>query len=275
MMSLSVPATYAAAQSTLIDTTKIGDNPKAGHYIRLRGFNMYYETYGSGLPLLMIHGNGGSISNFMYQVPFFAKTFRVIVVDSRAQGKSIDKGDSLSYEMMADDMNALLDSLKLYQCLVIGWNDGAISGLLLAMHHPDKVRKLAVTGARLSPDTSALDAATVKWALDYNSSFDRLEQTDATKNRYKVAKLLSFQPHIAAADLKKITCPVLVIAGDHDIVLTKHTMLIASSIPQSYLWIVPGTGNAIPVDKKDEFNNVVDDFFIRPYKKIEGLDRFN
>jgi hypothetical protein len=52
-------------------------------------------------------------------------------------------------------------------------------------------------------------------------------------------------------------------------------MLIASSIPQSYLWIVPGTGNAIPVDKKDEFNNVVDDFFIRPYKKIEGLDRFN
>jgi len=275
MMSLSVPATYAAAQSTLIDTTKIGDNPKAGHYIRLRGFNMYYETYGSGLPLLMIHGNGGSISNFMYQVPFFAKTFKVIVADSRAQGKSIDKGDSLSYEMMADDMNALLDSLKLYQCLVIGWNDGAISGLLLAMHHPDKVRKLAVTGARLSPDTSALDAATVKWALDYNSSFDRLEQTDATKNRYKVAKLLSFQPHIAAADLKKITCPVLVIAGDHDIVLIKHTMLIASSIPQSYLWIVPGTGNAIPVDKKDEFNNVVDDFFIRPYKKIEGLDRFN
>lgn len=263
----------ASAQN--IDTLSIGDNAHAGHYVKIRGFNMYYETYGNGLPLLMIHNNGGSISNFMYQIPYFAKNFKVIVADSRAQGKSIDKGDSLSYEMMADDVNALLDSLRLTQCFVIGWNDGAITGLLLAIHHPEKVRKLAITGARLSADTSALDATVVNWASQYNVSFEQMTQTEETKNKHKVAKLLSYQPHIAATALQKIVCPVLVISGDHDIVLSKHTLLIASSIPESCLWIIPRSGNSLLLNFKDQFNDIVDDFFRRPYKKIEGLDRFN
>ena len=135
----------AAAQIFSVDTTKIGSNDLVGHYAKIRGFNMYYETYGAGQPLLLIHGNGGSISNFMYQVPYFAKRYKVIVADSRAQGKSVDAGDSLSHEMMADDMNALLDTLHLDSCYVIGWGDGGINGLLLAMHHPDKVKKLAIT----------------------------------------------------------------------------------------------------------------------------------
>ena len=92
-----------SAQNTPANTTRFGDNAKAGHYIKNRGFNMYYETYGTGSPLLIIHGNGGSIGNFMYQIPYFSKSHKVIVADSRAQGKSIDTGDSLSYEMMADD----------------------------------------------------------------------------------------------------------------------------------------------------------------------------
>jgi pimeloyl-ACP methyl ester carboxylesterase len=264
-----------AAQVQPIDTLSIGDNAKAGYHIRIRGFDMYYEMYGSGVPLVMLHNNGGSISNFMYQVPYFARSFKVIAIDSRAQGKSADNSDSLSYEMMADDVNALLDSLQLYQCFVIGWNDGAITGLLLAIHHPDKVRKLAITGARLSPDTSAMDPVAVTWAMQYNQSIERLPQTEDTRNKSKVARLLSYGPHITPDDLKKITCPVLVIGGDHDIVLTKHASLIASLIPQSYLWIIPDAGNAIPVDFKNQFNDVVDDFFRRPYKQIEGLNRFN
>ncbi|HVZ97906.1 MAG TPA: alpha/beta hydrolase, partial [Chitinophagaceae bacterium] len=237
-----------AAQVQNIDTLSIGDNAKAGHYIRTRGFQMYYEIYGNGLPVVMLHNNGGSISNFMYQVPYFAQGFKVIAVDSRAQGKSADKGDSLSYEMMADDVNALLDSLKLYQCFVIGWNDGAITGLLLAIHHPDKVAKLALAGARLSPDTSAMDDVAVTWAMQYYRSIERLSQTKDTRNKSKVVRLLSYGPHIPADDLKKIACPVLVIGGDHDVVLPRHALLIASLIPDSYLWILPGAGNAIPID---------------------------
>ncbi len=272
---IMVTVQFASAQNNAIDTAKIGDNDKVGHYLKIRGFNMYYETYGAGEPMLLIHGNGGSISNFMYQVPYFSKGYKVIVADSRAQGKSADTGDSLSYEMMADDFNALLDALHLDSCDVIGWSDGAVNGLLLAMRHPGKVKKLAITGAKLSPDTSAVDAAANEWALKYNESLEKIKQTQEVKNRSKVARLLSYQPHLSPSQLSSIHCPTLVIAGDHDVILPKHTLLIASSIPRSYLWILPGSGNSIPVYFKDQFNEVVGNFFKSPFKKIEGLDRFN
>src|SRR5215475_11061763 len=79
------------------DNKQFGNNKDAGHYIKLRGINMYYESYGRGEPLLFLHFNGGSISAFTYNIPFFAKRFRVIAVDSRAQGKTIDNGDSLTF----------------------------------------------------------------------------------------------------------------------------------------------------------------------------------
>ncbi|HEY8660908.1 MAG TPA: alpha/beta hydrolase, partial [Hanamia sp.] len=264
-----------SAQSSSIDTTKIGNNAKVGRYIKIRGFNMYFETYGAGAPLLMIHGNGGSISNFMYQIPYFSKGYKVIVADSRAQGKSVDTRDSLSYEMMADDFNALLDTLHLDSCYVIGWSDGGIDGLLLAMRHPDKVKKLAVTGANLWPDTTAVDPIAFDWAINFNASFEKLTQTPEIRNKSKVAHLLSYEPHITTGQLKKIKCPTLVIGGDHDVILPKHTLLIAESIPRSYLWIVPNSGHSIPIFYKDQFNEEVNNFFRTPYRKIEGFDRFN
>jgi len=265
----------AAAQIFSVDTTKIGSNELVGHYAKIRGFNMYYETYGAGAPLLMIHGNGGSISNFMYQIPYFSKGYKVIVADSRAQGKSVDTRDSLSYEMMADDFNALLDTLHLDSCYVIGWSDGGIDGLLLAMRHPDKVKKLAVTGANLWPDTTAVDPIIYDWAMKYNASFEKLKQTPEIRNNSKVAHLLSYEPHITTGQLKKIQCPTLVIGGDHDVILTKHTLLIAESIPRSYLWIVPNSGHSTPIYYKDQFNEVVNNFFKNPFRKIEGFDRYN
>src|SRR5690349_3103709 len=77
-----------------------GNNKAVGKYYDIRGFKMYAEVYGQGKPLLFIHGNSGSINNFIYQIPYFSKKYKVIIADSRAQGKSIDTGDSLSYEMM-------------------------------------------------------------------------------------------------------------------------------------------------------------------------------
>ena len=102
------------------DTTIYGKNDRAGSYVHTRGFKMYYESYGKGEPLLLIHGNGGSINNFMYQIPYFSQYYRVIIADSRAHGKSPDSRDSLSYEMMADDLDALLDSLRVDSCHVVG-----------------------------------------------------------------------------------------------------------------------------------------------------------
>ena len=269
-----------AQDSTPLDTTKFGNNPAVGKYADIRGFKMYYETYGKGEPLLIIHGNGGSINNFLYQIPYFAQNYQVILADSRAQGKSVDPSDSLSYEMMTDDLNALLDQLGLKSCYVIGWSDGGINGLLLAIRHPDKVKKLAVTGANLWPDTTAVDPFVYNWAMKYNQNLqETLKKPNAniaqTKNQLKLAHLLSYEPHITVAQLHTITCPTLVIGGDHDVIRTEHTMLIAQSIPNSYLWIIPNSGHSTPIFKKEQFNKIVGDFFAQPFRKIDGYGRFN
>jgi len=262
------------------DTNTYGKNAAVGRYVNTRGFKMYYESYGKGEPLLIIHGNGGSIENFRFQIPYFAKQYRVIVADSRAQGKSVDPRDSLSYEMMTDDLNALLDTLHIKQAFVIGWSDGGINGLLLAMRHPDKVKKLAVTGANLWPDTSAIEPFVYNFAYNMNlraaDSVKKYKKTNAALNtEVKLLHLLTYEPHIKLEDLKKITCPALIIGGDHDVIRPKHTMLIAQHITQSYLWILPNSGHSTPIVYKDMFNQVVGDFFAKPYRKIEGFETFN
>lgn len=267
--------TISSDGQSSFDTSIYGRNAAAGHYVTTRGFKMYYESYGSGEPLLFIHGNGGSINNFLYQIPYFSQRYRVIIADSRSQGKSADKGDSLSYEMMADDLNALLDSLHLDSCYVVGWSDGGINGLLLAIRHPDKVKKLAVTGANLSPDTTCINAFAYHWAMNYYQALLHKTETPEVKQEKKLFHLLAYEPHIPLKDLQTIKCPTLVIGGDHDIILPQHSLLIAQNIPKSYLWILPNSGHSTPIFYKDEFNATVGNFFQKPYRKIEGFGIFN
>ncbi|MDO9254717.1 MAG: alpha/beta hydrolase [Bacteroidales bacterium] len=257
---------YTMAQ-TAIDTNAFGKNEVVGKYLDVNGIKMYYEIYGQGEPLLMIHGNGGSISSFINQIPYFSKKYKVIAVDSRAQGKSEDLQDSLSFEMMADDFSALLDKLKIDSCYVLGWSDGGINGMLLAMRHPEKIKKLAITGANLWPDSAAISAVDYLGGLNYYNALGKEPQTPNVVHTRKLVKLDTFEPHITCEQLQQIKCPTLVIGGDHDIILTEHTMLIAKSIPGAYLWILPNSSHSTLIDYKDQFNKTVDDFFRDRLKK--------
>lgn len=252
-----------------------GNNSAAGKYYELRGFRMYCETYGEGQPVLIIHGNGGSINNFAANIPYFAAKYKVIIADSRAQGKSADPGDSLTYEMMADDLAALLDQMHIDSAYVIGWSDGGINGLLLAIRHPEKVKKLAVTGANLEPDTAAVFQEV--WDMvrpGYASLKSKTDKTPQQKNNFKLLRLLCDQPHIPLSELHRIKCPSLVIGGDHDVIRPEHTMLIAHNIPRSYLWILPNSGHSTPVAYSALFNKTVDDFFSKNYRVIDKEKRF-
>ncbi len=252
-----------------------GNNKATGKYYAIRGFKMYCEVYGTGKPLLIIHGNSGSINNFIYQIPYFSKKYKVIIADSRAQGKSIDTGDSLSYEMMADDYAALLDAMKIDSAYVIGWSDGGINGLLLAMRHPEKVKKLASTGANLVPDTTAVPQEIWDMVMPALTELkNKPDKTPLEKNSLKLFRLLSEQPHISLESLHTISCPTLVIGGDHDVIKEEHTMLIYKNIPKAYLWILPGSGHSTPVVFKDEFNRNVDRFFSNAYRTFNGEGRF-
>ena len=200
----------------------------------------------------------------------------MIIADSRSQGKSADAADSLTYEMMADDYAALLTEMKIDSANVIGWSDGGINGLLLAMRHPEKVKKMAITGANLQPDTNAVFQEV--WDLvspEYNKLKANNHKNAEEKNQWKLLRLLTEQPHIPTASLGKITCPTLVIGGDHDVIREEHTMLIYHSIPKSDLWILPNSGHSTPVVYKDLFNATVDSFLTKPYRVIKNEGRFN
>lgn len=252
-----------------------GKNKAIGKYYNIRGFKMYVETYGQGKPLLFIHGNGGSINNFTKNIPYFATKYKVIIADSRSQGKSVDPADSLSYEMMADDYAALLDAMKIDSAYVIGWSDGGINGLLMAIRHPEKVKKLAITGANLRPDSTAVFQQVWDMVTPmYEGLKNKADKNDVEKNGFKLLRLLVDNPHISLSDLQKISCPTLVIGGDHDVIKEEHTMEIYKNIPNAYLWILPNSGHSTPVVYSSEFNSKVDAFFKKPYRKFEAVTRF-
>jgi pimeloyl-ACP methyl ester carboxylesterase len=233
-----------------------GNNPKAGHYAVVNGIMIYYETYGMGKPLIMLHGNGGSIQAFRNQIPFFEKYYKVIAIDSRLQGKSGGSPDTISYDLMASDFNGLMDQLRIDSAYVLGWSDGGIDGLILALKYPSKVKKLAVSGANTVPDSSAFayrDIQDLKNFLEHDST--------ASKITIALNKMMLYQPDITFDSLHQIHCPVLVMAGDHDIIKPEHTLKIFQSIPHAELCIFPNSNHGVLQQHPKLFNEIVLDFF--------------
>jgi pimeloyl-ACP methyl ester carboxylesterase len=235
-----------------------GSNSQAGHYASVNGIKLYYETYGNGKPLIMLHGNGGSINAFSKQIPFFEKYYQVIAIDSRLQGKSGGSPDNISYDLMASDFCALLDQLHIESAYVLGWSDGGIDGIIMAMKCPEKVKKLAVSGANTVPDSTALSNADLMQMKDFVA-----HNTTAPKKDIALNKMMIDQPNIPFADLRQIHCPVLVMAGDHDMIKPEHTLKIFQSIPMASLCIFPDSNHGVCQQHPELFNETVLRFFTK------------
>jgi pimeloyl-ACP methyl ester carboxylesterase len=138
---------------------------------------------------------------------------------------------------------------------------------LLTLRHPEKVKKLAETGANLIPDTSVFDPAGNAFMDEVLKDIrSRLPDKDA-KNQFKLIHMMQIEPNIPSVSLRNIKCPVLVIGGDHDVILPFHTLEIFNNINQGYLWILPKSGHATLQRYHDEFNKKVQDFFTHPYTR--------
>lgn len=256
----------ARATPPIEPTTLYGNNPAAWHYAEVDGIRLYYEIYGTGAPLVVLHGNGGSIAAMRFQIDYFKSHREVIGIDSRGCGKSQMGAGRLTYRGMADDVAALLTQLHTPPADVIGWSDGGIVALELALHHPAVVRRIAISGANLSPD--GLAPADVKgMKADLQHAEEELAKGDHSQDWSRTCQnlqLMVTQPHITPEQLSHLQTRVLVMAGEHDLIPVKHTRLIAASLPHAQLHVFAGADHGALQEVPAEFNAVVARFLAAP-----------
>ena len=263
------PATPAAPATAAV---KYGANAAAGRTFTHDGVKLYYEVYGAGEPLLVVHGNGGSISDLRGQIAHFRKRYMVIAMDSRDHGRSADSADTLTYEKMTDDLAALLEHLKMGPVNVLGWSDGGIEALLLGIRHPGKVKKLVAMAANLNPSADAFSPDILALINTMMAEVPAAARdTPEGKRALKVTGMMLVEPHIDVKALETITAPTLVLAGDHDVIRDEHTIDIFHHVPNSQLAIFPNATHMIPFDDPATFNATVERFLRTPFVKRERI----
>lgn len=243
----------------IVPAIHYGNNAAAGHYAQVNGIKIYYEIYGSGEPLLLLHGNRQSIASFSDQIPAFAQHFRVIAIDTRGQGKSTEDGKTYTYDLFAKDMNELLNYLQLDSVNIVGWSDGGNTGLIMAMKYPEKVKRLVTMGAVIFIDTSVVEPIVFDAVNNQLKDFSK-DTSYALRNEWRLADMLLIYPKHTFKELETIQCPVLVMQGENGFIKKTHTEGIAEHIPHSTLMIVPGESHLFPVEDPKRFNKLVIDF---------------
>jgi pimeloyl-ACP methyl ester carboxylesterase len=273
LISITI-ANVCAAQPNVKFDTPYGSNDTVGKYADVNGFKMYYEEYGEGEPMFLIHGNGGAILSMGNQIDYFKTKYRVIIADSRGHGKSGLNTDSLTYRQQAQDWNDLANHLEIDSINIIGWSDGGIIALLLGIHYPDKVRKIATMGANLRPDTTAVYPWAVNWVKEMQTMAATKIAAKDTAEDWSMLKqhldLLGYQPNISHADLLTIKAPVLIVAGDKDIIREEHSLEMYQHITHAQLCILPGETHFTPSTNPDLFNLMVGNFMTKPFKRPDS-----
>jgi pimeloyl-ACP methyl ester carboxylesterase len=231
-----------------------------GQYADINGTRIYYETYGTGRPVLVVHGGLGAIELVHYQISALAASRFVIAPDSRAHGRSSDSNQPLSYDLMTEDMLKLLDKLNIAETDVVGCSDGGIIGLDLAMHHPERVRRLVAIGANYDVDglvDGELDNLSSEENIAPARDFYKRIAPDPTHWQVfyeKLSEMQRTQPHFSVADLGTIKSPTLIIAGEFDAIKRQHTDQLAKAIPGGREEIIKGATHAAPVLQPDTVN---------------------
>jgi pimeloyl-ACP methyl ester carboxylesterase len=241
----------------------------AGRHAQVRGIRMYYEVHGRGPVLVLLHGGAGNGEQFGKQVPAFEKHFEVIVPDLCAQGRTTDRDAPLTYHDMAEDVVALMDQLGVKRFDIMGWSDGGNDGLDLAIHHPDRLRRLVTFGANFSPDGLAKDdiawndtATVAAFGDGMREGWTKLspQPEHYAVAMAKIIHLWKTLPHFTPAELHSIRARVLVCAGEHDLIRRDHTETLARSIPGAQMWIVPGASHGAMQERPDLVNPRVLEF---------------
>jgi pimeloyl-ACP methyl ester carboxylesterase len=261
-----------------------------GKRIQVGDISMYYEIYGKGDPLILLHGGFGSTEMMGGMIAAFSKKYQVIAVDSRSQGRTTDSDEKeLSYAQMALDVNGFMDLLHIKKAKIVGWSDGGDIALELALIHPEKITKAVIMGANflgeskgvfLGIDTTwkmdakdPLFAKTKPELVKYFSTYERLapDKKKIESSRKKVSDNAFKNPNITLAQLKSIQVPFLVMAGDHDMFTLEHTIAMYQNLPQASLYIVPDATHISPFEEPELVHSEILRYLGKPYRRLDAF----
>jgi len=244
---------HAAIATERWETLPPTPAPIAGEtsgYAAVDGIKLYYAKTGHGSPVVLLHGGLANSDYWGNQVKALAPHHTVIVVDSRGHGRSTRDARPYGYDLMADDVVALLDTLKIPKADIVGWSDGGILGLDLALRHPDRVGRIfafaantVTSGVKDGVEKNPTFAAYIERA---GKEYQRLSATPKEYDAFvdQISHMWASQPNWTDAELKTIKAPVLIVDGDHDEAIKReHTEYIAATIPGAGLLILPNASH--------------------------------
>ncbi|MHA6298029.1 alpha/beta fold hydrolase [Devosia sp. CAU 1758] len=241
--------------------------PAGGGYIYRDGVGLWYGDYGAGPAVVMAHGGMGNAGNFGHQVPALVEAgYRVIAVDSRGQGRSGWDGTAMSYAQFAGDVLAVLDHLGVERAAIVGWSDGACTGLALATSNPERVSGVFffacnVDGTGVWPFemTDVIGNCLTRHQKDYAVLSPAPDGFEAMSAALQVMQ--GSQPNYKGSDLRTVSVPVTVAwAAKDEFIRPDHARFIAETIPGARLLELPGVSHFAPVQRPEVFNAAVLDF---------------
>jgi len=241
-----------------------------GQYVETNDIKMYYEIHGKGDPLLLLHGGLGSIEYESNQISAFKLNFQVIAPENRGHARTTDSKQPITYELMASDIVKLLDHLNLDSVNVVGFSDGAIIGLHLAISYPHKVKKLVAVAANFKTD--GMEENWIAELINFTpeniwpSLIEHYKKLAPEPDHWpiffkKVKTMWLSSPNFSTDMLANINAQTLVLVGDRDgFIRLDHTIQLFQSIPNSQLCVIPGATHMVSMEKPELLNKIVMDF---------------
>lgn len=260
------PARPTEPWATLPPTPSLPSAQSAG-LLSVNGAHIWRASLGAGDDVVMLHGGLAHSAYWGLQAAALARRHRVLLIDSRGHGRS-DNGNAqpFSYRQMADDVIAILDHLKIGRAAIVGWSDGAITGLELAMRFPARVTRLFAFAANYDPEglrdvgaSPVFRAFIARAAVEYRVLSPTPDGFGAL--RVGVEQMWATQPKYTQEALRRIGCPVLVVDGDHDeAIRPEHTRALAALLPDARLLIEPGVSHFAFLQAPERFTQILQNF---------------
>ena len=233
-------------------------------YVENEGARIWYASYGSGAPVVLLHGGLGQSGNWGYQVPsLISAGYRVVVIDSRGHGHSTRDTQPYSYALMASDVLSVMTVLHLEQVSLVGWSDGACTSLVLASQAPARVAGVLFFGCNMDPSGTKefVFTPTIRRCLNrHKQDYARLSATPDQFDGFSkaVGLMQRTQPNYSTRDLVEIRVPVTIVHAEQDeFIKREHAEYLAESIPNGEFITLPGVSHFAPLQRPELFNGAL------------------